>query len=221
MNVPKTIILSAHGSRDLEALATFQRFKSNIQQAFPNHTVILTFADYIHKNLPPKWKDLIQSADQIPAENAVTQSLLVASGLLGSDEQISQIAAILETEIVDPKTAYVLCGHGSVKQPEKNEPYFTLHDQLQENHANVFLATLDGPPGHDQPLEQIRAADFERVHFIPLLFASGIHAQRDIMGDQPESWKNQINLPATIAPPLGDRPEIAQLFIDRILRMLP
>lgn len=218
--MPKPIILSAHGSREVEALETFARFKAAIQQAFPAHPVILTFAKYIHKNLPTDWEAAIQSSDQALPENAVAQSLLVASGLLGTAKKIEQIAALISAEITDPETAYVLCGHGSVKHPEKNAPYFELHESLTRRFSNVFLATLDGPPGYKQPLADIAAADFARVHFIPILFASGVHAQRDIMGDQPESWKSQLNLPGTIAQPLGDRPQIIDFFIDQIRELI-
>jgi cobalamin biosynthesis Co2+ chelatase CbiK len=217
----RTIVLSAHGSREPAALATFEHFQKTIQHAFPGHPVVLQFSDYILQKLRAEnkadWVGTLRSSSAEPVADSVTQSLLVAPEILSDPKPIAEM---LEPEISDEQTAYLLCGHGSQKHPERNQPLINLYAQLHPNHPNLFLATLDGPPGNKQPLEKIRTAGFARVHFIPVLFASGFHIHQDIMGDEPASWKSRIGLPATIAPPLGDRPEIAQLLIERIRQQL-
>jgi sirohydrochlorin ferrochelatase len=215
------IVLSAHGSRDPVALATFEQFQHTIQNAFPGHPVVLQFSDYILQKLRAEnkaaWVATLRSSSAEPVAGSVTQSLLVAPEILSDPKPIAEMLA---PELSDGQTAYLLCGHGSPKHPERNQPLLDLYAEMRPRHPNLFLATLDGPPGNDQPLAQIRTAGFARVHFIPLLFASGFHIHQDIMGDRPESWQRRLNLPATMAPPLGDRPEIAQLVIERIRNQL-
>lgn len=235
------IILAAHGSRETPALETFRRFDSEIRQAFREHSIIWTFAGYILQKLRADsaggWTRNIYTADELTALNltkAIVQPLTIvpaplppallspgfASGkaLLGSPQQIGQVAAIIATAIADPATAYILCGHGSKKHPERNQPLIDLCQKLA--HDNVFMATLDGPPGNGAPLEAVRASGFKKAHFIPVMFASGMHVQSDVMGDAPESWKSRLGLPATAAAPLGDNPQIIELYIQRIRGLL-
>ncbi|MFC1467518.1 sirohydrochlorin cobaltochelatase [Verrucomicrobiota bacterium] len=243
MDENPTIILAAHGSREREALETLRRFDVSVRQAFPEHRVIWTFADYILRKLrtgqPEAWSAETHCANELDSlhlDSAIIQPLFIAPAPLSPDfastgfpvgdalldppEHIDQVASILEPQITDPDTACILCGHGSKKRPENNRPLIDLHSALQTRHANVFLATLDGPPGCDQTLVQIRRAGFKKAHFIPLMFASGMHIQSDVAGDGPDSWKNKLNLPATLAPPLGDNPRIVELFIKRIRGLL-
>lgn len=243
MSTPPPIILAAHGSRETPALETFRRFDAAVHQAFPHHSVIWTFAGYIQRKIQAQYSDCwcarIHTADQLAAltiQSAIVQPLFITpvplapafdslgfptgDALLGRPEQIDEIARIIEPQINDDETAFVLCGHGSKKHPEHNQPLIELHARLHALHSNIFLATLDGPPGNRDPLNQVISSGLKRVRFIPLLFASGMHIQTDIMGDGPASWKSRLGLPCTVAAPLGDQPEVVELFLRRIRALL-
>lgn len=238
-----TIILAAHGSRETPALHTFRRFDSAVRAAFPNHSVIWTFADYIQQKLKAEntdcWCARVHTADSLAKlhlSSAIVQPLFITpvplapacaslefttgSALLNGPKSIDELAAILTPQCTDPQTAYILCGHGSKKKPERNRPLIELHKKIRTGRNNVFLATLDGPPGNQAPLEAVRSAGFKKARFIPLLFAAGMHVQSDIMGDQPTSWKSKLGLPCTLSGPLGEHPQVIHLLINRISNLL-
>lgn len=242
MSTYPPIILAAHGSREPQALETFDRFDQAVRNHFPGHTVLWTFADYILRGLRQQQSSPLLDRIYLPGEpqireltHAVVQPLFVAPAplnlsdlhagfrighaLLDRPEHILEVAAIIEPRLVDDETAYILCGHGSKKHPECNQPLIDLHAKLHARHDNVFLSTLDGPPGHEN-LATIKTDGFARAHFIPLMFSSGKHICYDVMGDGPESWKSRVGLPAVTDAPFGDHPQIIQLFISRIQSLL-
>jgi sirohydrochlorin cobaltochelatase len=112
----------------------------------------------------------------------------------------------------------VIAAHGNGKQPHLNEPLLKLAAMMEADNADVALATLDGPPGV-KPFARItgQVAGTGAVHFIPLMIVSGIHVRDDLMGDGEESWKQMLAArEVTIAPALGDLPEIRAILVRHI-----
>lgn len=76
---------------------------------------------------------------------------------------------------------------------------------------------LQGLPG---VLPDLRALGAGRVHLMPLLFARGKHATRDMAGEGEDSWRGQLTREGFACEPhvrgAGERPELAALWLDHL-----
>ncbi|MCX8126758.1 MAG: sirohydrochlorin cobaltochelatase, partial [Dehalococcoidia bacterium] len=140
---------------------------------------------------------------------------------LSHPENVTGIVRALEAEFGDGReTATVLAGHGALKDFEFNECYLTIDRILRANYRNAFLATLHGPPGVDGVIEEVKRSGCKKVKFISLMITGGGHITDDIMGDQPDSWKSRIGLPAEIFTGIAEVPLFYNYFIRQIEIML-
>ncbi len=91
----------------------------------------------------------------------------------------------------DPKdTAVVLMGHGT-RHPA-DCAYARMARVLERDHRNVFLGTIDGFPGLEEALAEVKAAEVAKVRLMPFLVVAGGHATKDLAGDDPKSWKSSF-----------------------------
>lgn len=91
-----------------------------------------------------------------------------------------------------------------------------MDNHLRENHDNVYLATVEGPPDFELALKDTLASDVTAVRFVPLMMVEGHHMTNHVMGDEPESWKVQIGLPATNASGMAANPEAMAILLESI-----
>lgn len=136
--------------------------------------------------------------------------------LLAPPGNIERVVRALEPKFGDSATATVICSHGNAKHPGYNAQLLLMEKYVRKHYQSVFLVTLEGPPGTDAAFTTIKKSGFRQVKFIPLLIASGEHISRDIMGDGPNTYKNQLNLPATAESGMGSNPDIMSIWIESI-----
>ena len=116
-----------------------------------------------------------------------------------------------------------LMGHGSPVTDLK--AYKALQRYLDEKeHGDVILGTVEFEPGIEPVLEAVRSRRPRRVYLAPLLIVAGDHANNDMAGDEPDSWKNRIADAAAaegfetevccILKGLGEIPQVRQMFVD-------
>lgn len=87
--------------------------------------------------------------------------------------------------------ALVLFGHGT--DHAANQIYPALQTTFAlAGRGDVLVATVEGWPGFDELLAQLRARDERRVHLVPLMLVAGDHALNDMAGAEPESWKSRL-----------------------------
>ena len=63
---------------------------------------------------------------------------------------------------------------------------------LKKDHRNVFLGTLEGFPGFVEIVAELKGSGVRKIRLLPFLLVAGGHAEKDIAGAGPESWKSTL-----------------------------
>ena len=91
----------------------------------------------------------------------------------------------------DPeKEAVLLVGHGTGHPADAL--YSLMAAVLKADHGNVFLGTLEGFPGLSEIVAELKGSGARKVKLLPFLLVAGGHAEKDIAGAGPESWKSTL-----------------------------
>ena len=136
--------------------------------------------------------------------------------LLFSPENMQNVADALSPEFGGADTATILVSHGNEKHPEFNSALIQMDQYLRDNYDNVYLGTVEGPPGPDPALDDAKASGASQVKFVPLMLVEGDHITNDIMSDEPESWKVLLGLPAANATGMASNPAVMEIFLKSI-----
>jgi sirohydrochlorin cobaltochelatase len=117
----------------------------------------------------------------------------------------------------DPEeTSVVLMGHGT-RHPA-DSAYSQMAMVLERDHKNVFLGTIDGFPGLEEVMADVKAAGVAKVRLMPFLVVAGGHAKKEMAGDDPKSWKSSferagfevdLNLRG-----MGDNSGVVEVFVE-------
>lgn len=156
-------------------------------------------------------------------------SLALGTPLLTSFEDCKRTSAALKpifedininiNALSEPKdryrTAIILVGHGT------GHPADSLYSQmalvLADSYKNVLLGTLEGYPGIDYVLSQLKKNKIKKVVTMPFLLVAGGHALEDIAGNGQCSWRTILECEGLDVEVrlrgLGDEEEIVKLFL--------
>ena len=81
---------------------------------------------------------------------------------------------------------------------------------------DVLVGTVEGWPGFEDVLGQLRERNEKNVHLAPLMLVAGDHALNDMAGQTPESWKSRLEAEGVTARAtlrgLGLLPEVQDLY---------
>ncbi len=147
-------------------------------------------------------------------------SVKVGKPLLESETDIPVFAAKILENFADVKEdeMAVFMGHGSdsIKFPV----YERLNEEfVKQGHENFCVGTVEFEPGIEPVLETVRSRKPKKVFLSPLLVVAGDHANNDMAGDEPDSWKNLIANEGTevecILKGLGEYKSIRDLYVER------
>lgn len=185
------------------------------------------------KNLDEVYADLVKEGKK----NAVVQSLHNMVGtefrkvlsspskglnvkygypLLFDPSNIKNVADVLSGDFGSDNSATILCGHGNETHPEFNAALIELDKHLADNYKNTYVCTVEGPP-ETEAFAKIKAnKKITSVRFIPLMIVAGDHIENDVMGDDENSWKSQLGLPATAQTGMGNNPKVMEFFLQSI-----
>jgi sirohydrochlorin cobaltochelatase len=113
--------------------------------------------------------------------------------LLSSPKDQEQVLqAIAQTFPKDAKdTVVVLMAHGS-PLPEGEKAYFAFDRLLRAHYRNVFLGTVEEKPSKEEAFKAVKKANPNTVILMPFMFVAGEHVAKDMLGDDPESWKSEL-----------------------------
>ena len=167
---------------------------------------------------------------KIVAESRKIPGLKVALGkplLSSKEDQERVLQALAQTFPRDLKDkAIVLAAHGS-PSPEGTAAYLDfsrlLHSRYPDDH--VVLGTVEGKPTRQEALEAVKKSGAATVVLMPFLFVAGEHVAKDILGDDPESWKSEVLKQKAyrlegITKGLGYQEGIVNIFLDHLARAL-
>lgn len=144
--------------------------------------------------------------------------------LLSDTEGLQAVARVLgQSYPAQPEEALVLMGHGTEHFAGVVYPAMQSVFALQDR-TDVFVAAVEGWPALDQVLPQILQGGYRKAHLVPLLLVAGDHACHDMAGEEPDSWKSQLeaaglSVRCTLEG-LGRLPAIQQLYCDKLKRMM-
>ena len=164
-----------------------------------------------------EYNDLVEEVAQY--SDAFDQ-VSIGAPLLTSDEDFQAVAeAIVDAtkEYDDGKTAICFMGHGT--EAESNQVYAKMQTVLTDMGCeNYFVGTVEATPSLDDVLKLVQAGDYERVVLEPLMVVAGDHANNDMAGDDPDSWKSTFEAAGYEVVPvvrgLGELEAIQKLYVQ-------
>ncbi len=163
---------------------------------------------------------------KIVAESRKLPGLKVALGqplLSSQQDQERVLQALAQTFPEDLKNnVVVLVAHGS-PSPEGTATYLAFDRLLRSHypHKNIFLGTVAGKPTRQEALEAVKKSGATTVVLMPFLFVAGEHVAKDILGNDPESWKSELLQQKAyhiegITKGLGYQEGIVNIYLDHL-----
>ncbi|HWR23791.1 MAG TPA: sirohydrochlorin cobaltochelatase [Feifaniaceae bacterium] len=112
--------------------------------------------------------------------------------LLITDADYDKVVSAITTETAAydaDGTAIVFMGHGT--EHDANAAYAKLQQKLTDaGQDNYFIGTVEATPSVDDVLALVQASGAKKVVLLPLMIVAGDHANNDMAGDEPDSWKS-------------------------------
>ena len=168
-------------------------------------------------------KKIVEESRKIPGLKVALGKPLLSS----NQDQERVLKAVAQTFPKDLKdTAVVLVAHGS-PIPQGEAAYLAFARLLRSRypHQNVFLGTVEGKPSRQEALEAVKKSKAATVVLMPFLFVAGEHVAKDILGDDPESWKSELLKQRAyriqgITKGLGYQEEIVNIYLDHLAQAM-
>lgn len=164
----------------------------------------------------------VDAFNQIP-KNART--IRLGKPLLYRHEDIAAVCDVLEAILPAeraPGDAVVLMGHGTSHL--SNIYYPGVQYYLREKSPLYFLATVEGYPGLNELFPKLKEQQVKTVWLVPFLSVAGDHAQNDMAGDEPESWKSQLEAAGYTVKPvlkgLAEYDEMVNIWVNHLKEVL-
>ncbi len=149
-----------------------------------------------------------------------------ALGTFGPQHPYSEdIKAVVEALEADAelarreKAALVYMGHGNDFFPSGGS-YLQFQAQMRKTYPDVltFIGTVEGFPGLDDVMAQLKHAGIKRVVLKPMMVVAGDHAMNDMAGSEPDSWKSvMVKAGIQVVPVLhglGEQDAFARIYVD-------
>jgi sirohydrochlorin cobaltochelatase len=168
-------------------------------------------------------KKVVLESRKIPGLKVTLGKPLLSS----KKDQEQVLQAIAQTFPKDLKdTAVVLVAHGS-PSAEGTATYLAFNRLLRSHYPNqnVFLGTVEGKPTRKQVMAAVKKSNASSVVLLPFLFVAGEHVAKDILGDDPESWKSELLKQKAyhiegITKGLGYQDGIINIYLDHLAQAL-
>ncbi len=100
-------------------------------------------------------------------------------------------ALLAEMPKLKPDEAFVYMGHGT--EHAANAAYSQVENTFRYLDAErVYVGTVEGFPELDYIKKRLQAHHIRKVWLAPFMIVAGDHAQNDLAGDEPDSWKSLL-----------------------------
>lgn len=148
--------------------------------------------------------------------------VLVTKPLLSDETDLKRAAdAIRKAYVTEEGEALLLMGHGA--PGESHQAYAALAEQCRSVGAeHIYVAVVNGEPQVEEVLPRIREDGYQKLALAPLMLVAGEHAQQEMAGDEPDSWKSQgIRagfLVRCLLTGLGELAEIREIYREHLNR---
>lgn len=118
--------------------------------------------------------------------------LILGKPLMATHEDLCALAEIV-IKYYHSKDALVLLGHGTEHFANMVYPALQTAFRLQGNN-NAYVGTVEGWPGIDDVLDQLKKDKRKEILIAPLMLVAGGHALHDMAGEDESSWKSRLEL---------------------------
>jgi sirohydrochlorin cobaltochelatase len=166
-------------------------------------------------------KKVVQISREIPGLKVALGKPLLSSK--ADQERVLQtVAQTFPKDLKD--TAVVLMAHGSPSS-EGTSAYMAFGRLLHSRYQNVFLGAVGHKPAKEEAFEAVKKANPASVVLMPFMFVAGEHVAKDMLGDDPESWKSELLKQKAyriegITKGLGYQDGIIAIYLDHLAQAL-
>ena len=159
-------------------------------------------------------------ADELAEYADAFESIAMGVPLLDTDDDFLTVAdalAKVTAAFNDGETAICLMGHGT--EAESNEVYAKMQTVMDKaGHENIFIGTVESTPSVEDVLAMVQAGNYKKVVLRPMMIVAGDHANNDMAGDEPDSWKSIFEAAGyevtCVVEGLGSLGEIQSLMVQ-------
>ena len=120
------------------------------------------------------------------------ETVVIGQPILDTEEDFRTVAEAIvaaTAEYDDGETAICFMGHGT--EADSNGVYAKMQELLAEmGMENYYIGTVEAEPSLEDVLEAVQAGEYTKVVLEPLMIVAGDHANNDMAGEDPDSWKS-------------------------------
>ncbi|WP_405378159.1 sirohydrochlorin cobaltochelatase [Phascolarctobacterium sp.] len=146
--------------------------------------------------------------------------LMYWQGQEGQADDITATMEALSTQFpkLGKNDAVLVMAHGTPHPA--NAYYAVMQDRLEEmGHDNVLIFSVEGWPHLETVIPKLKAKGIKNVTLMPLMMVAGDHANNDMAGDEPDSFKSILEKEgfkvSAYVHGLGENPAVQKLFVDK------
>jgi sirohydrochlorin cobaltochelatase len=155
-------------------------------------------------------------------ENGIKE-VKVSSPLIATYEDMEKVAeVVLKSVHLKENEAIVFMGHGT--EHPANAIYIALNSIINNKNSRAFLATVEGHPTIYDIIPELKKQGIRTVYLMPFMLVAGDHANNDMAGDEPDSWKSILTKEGFVCKPiikgLGENPEIVKIYIEHLKEIM-
>jgi sirohydrochlorin cobaltochelatase len=213
-----------HVQGPLAAIANFQDDGYDTLVVQPTHIApaeeFLDLSCYVHA---------LASINTIKARFKPFHRLVIGRPMLGTfgvshpyAEDIRAAARAMKEDIDRAEkegAALVYMGHGNDHFPSGGA-YLQFEHEMRQAYPEVLtvVGTVEGYPGLDRVMAQLKAADVKKVVIRAFMIVAGDHATNDMAGPDEDSWKSIMEKSGmTVIPYLhgmGENDRVAEIYVN-------
>ena len=140
--------------------------------------------------------------------------------LLYDAESYFRLAKVLAPTLpkTAPDEAVVFMGHGT--SHPANSAYPAIQRVFDDLDMPVYVGTVEGYPTLDGVQRLLERDGIRKVTLLPLMLVAGDHANNDMAGDDPDSWKSVLTEKGysvtCVIRGLGELPAVQDLYVKNV-----
>ena len=146
--------------------------------------------------------------------------LMYWQGQEGQADDITATMKALSTQFpkMGKKDAVLIMAHGTPHPA--NAYYSVMQNRLEElGYKNAYIFSVEGWPHLETVMPELKEKGIKNVTLMPLMMVAGDHANNDMAGDEPDSFKSILQANgfkvSTYLHGLGENAAVQKLFVDK------
>jgi sirohydrochlorin cobaltochelatase len=168
-----------------------------------------------------EYEDLKETVEAFRLIPKSTQSILLGKPLLYLTDDLKTVTETLDSVLLANKKsndAVLWMGHGTHHPSDMY--YAAMQYHLWQKSPLYFLATVEGCPALNEVLPKLKASKVKTVWLMPFMTVAGDHVQKDMTGNEPESWESQLKKAGlevkVIMKGLAEYDQIVNIWINHL-----